>query len=234
MSSEILAVDSVSFMVYKNEFLSISGPSGCGKSTVLSLIAGLTAPSGGRIYTKAKIGYMLQKDCLFEWRTIKQNVLIGLEINGNLNSQTREFALNLLHKYGLGDFLDYHPSRLSGGMRQKTALVRTLAINPELLLLDEPFSALDYQTRIIISEEIKEIIKRENKTAVLVTHDISEAISLSDRVLVFSNRPARVKKDLKIEFEESSISEKRKNSKFNDYFEIIWNEIRNHGNLIST
>jgi NitT/TauT family transport system ATP-binding protein len=223
--AEILAVDNISFSLYENEFLSIVGPSGCGKSTVLSLISGLLKPSSGKIYKKIKTGYMLQKDCLLEWRTVLQNVLLGLEIHGDLNNKNKNFAINLLEKYGLGEFLNYYPSQISGGMRQKAALVRTLAINPELLLLDEPFSALDFQTRTLLSEEILKIINLENKTAILVTHDISEAISLSDRILVFSKRPAKINKNLKINFKNLTFAEKRKDPKFNYYFEIIWNEI---------
>ncbi|MDR1240336.1 MAG: ABC transporter ATP-binding protein [Oscillospiraceae bacterium] len=233
-SGETLAVDDISFKIYENEFLSLIGPSGCGKSTVLSLISGIIKPSDGEIYFNDKfsseenlIGYMLQKDCLFEWRNIEQNVLLGLEINKKLNDKTRTNALNLLEKYGLGSFLNHYPSQLSGGMRQKAALVRTLAFGPKLLLLDEPFSALDYQTRTIISNEIKKIIEKENKTAVLVTHDISEAISLSDRILIFSSRPGKIEKELKINFGEKKYSalEKRKNSKFNKYFEIVWDKM---------
>lgn len=233
-SQETIAIKNLSFDVYDKEFLTILGPSGCGKSTVLSLISGLIPPSSGKIKENIKenceiqkIGYMLQKDYLLDWRTIKQNVLLGLEIRKKLNKQTKKYAIELLKKYGLGDFLNYYPSELSGGMRQKAALIRTLAVKPQILLLDEPFSALDYQTRINLSEEVLKIIKNENKTAILVTHDISEAISLSDRIIIFSKRPSRVKKVLKLDFntQKLSLKEKRKNKKFNEYFDDIWREL---------
>ncbi|MDR1364752.1 MAG: ABC transporter ATP-binding protein [Oscillospiraceae bacterium] len=230
--NENLAIKDVSFKIYENEFLSLVGPSGCGKSTILSIISGLTKPSKGKIHSniaKNSIGYMLQKDCLFGWRTIEQNVLLGLEINEKLNNKTKKNTLNILNKYGLGSFLHQYPSQLSGGMRQKAALARTLACNPELLLLDEPFSALDYQTRIIISGEIREIILKEKKTAILVTHDIYEAISLSDRILIFSGCPGEIKEELKLCFEDKHVSvlKRRENPNFNKYFEIIWNKISN-------
>ena len=235
LSEETLAIEDLSFSVRDKEFLTIVGPSGCGKSTVLSIISGLLPFSGGEVKLNteniqndvASVGYMLQRDYLFEWRTIKQNVLLGLEIRKTLNDESRAYAVELLKKYGLGEFLDYYPNQLSGGMRQKAALIRTLAVKPKILLLDEPFSALDYQTRINISEEVRSIIKSEQKTAVLVSHDISEALSLSDRVVVFSQRPCKVKKILEIDFgsENLTVHEKRKHKKFNEYFDIIWGEL---------
>lgn len=231
---ETVAIKNLSFYVHDKEFLTILGPSGCGKSTLLSLITGLIPLTDGKIKENIKendgiqkIGYMLQKDYLFEWRTIEQNVLLGLEIRKKLNKETREYAINLLKKYGLGNFLDHYPNELSGGMRQKVSLIRTLAVKPRILLLDEPFSALDFQTRINLSEEVLNIIKNENKTAILVTHDISEAISISDRIIIFSKRPSKVKKTMKIEFDKKNLSlkEKRKNKKFNKYFDIIWSEL---------
>ncbi len=231
---ETLAIKDLNFSVYNKEFLTILGPSGCGKSTILSLISGLIPLTHGEIEENIKvtdeiqkIGYMLQKDYLFDWRTIEQNVILGLEIRKKLNDSTKEYAINLLKKYGLGDFLNSYPSELSGGMRQKAALIRTLAVKPQILLLDEPFSALDYQTRITLSEEILKIIKNENKTAILVTHDISEAISLSDRIIIFSKRPSAVKKIINLDFNSSKLSpsEKRKSKKFNEYFDIIWREL---------
>lgn len=182
-NGETQALKDLSFDVAEGEFISIVGPSGCGKSTLLSIIAGLIAPSAGEMEIRAgsakktaTIGYMLQKDHLFEWRTIFNNVCLGLEIQGKLTPQSKALARELLHRYGLGDFMDKMPSQLSGGMRQRAALIRTLAIEPDILLLDEPFSALDYQTRLYVADEIGDIIRKENKTAILVTHDISEAV----------------------------------------------------------
>lgn len=234
-SSETLAIKDMSFDVYQDEFVTIVGPSGCGKSTFLSVVSGLIKPSSGDVIINSKnknsqtVGYMFQQDCLFPWKTIKQNVLLGLEIKNIKNEHSVNYALDLIDKYGLTKFLNYYPSQLSGGMRQKAALIRTLALNPDILLLDEPFSALDYQTRINISQEICEIIKKEKKTAVLVTHDISEAVSLSDRVLIFSSRPSKVKKILDINFDNPNLTfhEKRKNEKFNKYFDVIWSELAN-------
>lgn len=173
---EILAIEDVSFDIKKGEFVSIVGPSGCGKSTVLSILCGLVSKSDGFIDldNKTVLAYMLQDDSLFFWRTILDNCLIGLEITGNLNAENKQYVINLLKNYGLGDFLDKYPSSLSGGMRQRVALIRTLAIKPDILLLDEPMSALDYQSRLAISDDIYRIIKKEGKTAIMVTHDIAE------------------------------------------------------------
>ncbi len=235
LQGETTAIEGLNFDVYKEEFLTIVGPSGCGKSTVLSLISGLLEPSEGSVKINIpdsekyiqKVGYMLQKDYLFEWRTIEQNVLLGLELKHALTPETKSYAIELMKKYGLGEFLNHYPSQLSGGMRQKAALIRTLAVKPQILLLDEPFSALDYQTRINISEEVLNIIKNEKKTAVLVSHDISEAVSLSDRVVIFSKRPSKVKKIVKVDFgsDKLSLHEKKNHKKFNDYFDIIWGEL---------
>lgn len=194
-SSATVAVSNLSFEINSGEFVAIIGPSGCGKTTILSLICQLIPPTSGTIETPKDngIGYMLQRDQLFEWRTIEKNVLLGLEIQGKKTPQNVEYTQNLLKKYGLWEFRKHHPQELSGGMRQRAALIRTLATNPDLLLLDEPFSALDFQTRLSVCDDVYDIIKKENKTALLVTHDISEAISLADRIIVLTKRPATVK-----------------------------------------
>ena len=232
---ETNALKNISFNVDKGEFVSIVGPSGCGKSTLLSILAKLLLPSGGQIYVEDKelaqsqvlMGYMLQKDHLFEWRSIWENVILGLEIQNKLTYGKMEYVSKLLTRYGLGEFKDKKPSQLSGGMRQRAALIRTLALEPEILLLDEPFSALDYQTRLHVCDEIATIIKQEGKTAILVTHDISEAISVSDRVIVLSKRPATVKRifDIKLENQNSSPMKAREDSRFKDYFNLIWKEL---------
>jgi len=235
LKQETLAVKDITLDIYSEEFLSIVGPSGCGKSTVLSLISGLLSPSSGEVVItdrkkdlgKNLVGYMLQSDYLFEWRTIEQNIMLGLEIKKLLNEKSREYALKLLEKYELIKFKDHFPNQLSGGMRQKVALIRTLAVKPQILLLDEPFSALDYQTRITLASEVREIIKTERKTAVLVTHDISEAITLSDRIAILSKRPSTIKRVLEVEFGSQNLSTKQKqrHEKFNDYFDVIWSEL---------
>lgn len=205
---EVQALKNVSFRVKQGEFVSIIGPSGCGKSTLLSIIAGLEDKQEGEIYIEnekldgisPKIGYMLQRDCLLEWRNIFNNALFGLEIKGKKTDENVKYVEELLKKYSLYDFKDKYPSELSGGMRQRAALIRTLAVKPKILLLDEAFSALDYQTRIMVTNDIYEILRKEKITALIVTHDISEAISISDRVLVLSKRPGTIKNIHKIEF----------------------------------
>jgi len=238
MNGEITALVNINLTIQKGEFVSIVGPSGCGKSTLLSLIAGLVSPTSGIILidgkevtgTSQKVGYMLQKDHLFEWRTILQNVLLGPEIRGTLNEDTKEYALMLLDTYGLYEFKDKYPSQLSGGMRQRVALIRTLVTKPEILLLDEAFSALDYQTRLVVSEDIYKIIKRENKTAILVTHDIAESISMADRVIVLSKRPATIKKifEIKLTCEDRTPMSSRDAPEFGRYFNGIWKELDIH------
>ncbi|GHV41883.1 spermidine/putrescine ABC transporter ATP-binding protein [Clostridia bacterium] len=234
-SGETQAIHDVSFAVREGEFISVVGPSGCGKSTLLSIISGLVKASSGEVFfggekvvsPSGKIGYMLQKDHLFEWRNIWDNVNLGLEIQGKKDP---DYAMSLVKKYGLYDFRKSAPSQLSGGMRQRAALIRTLAVRPALLLLDEPFSALDYQTRLAVSDEVGEIIKRENKTAILVTHDISEAISLSDRVIVLSKRPSEVKTvhDIILSVSERSAVKSREAPEFREYFNMIWKELDVH------
>lgn len=237
-NGEINALEEISFIVKNGEFVCVVGPSGCGKSTLLSIISGLLAPTSGRILldgeqvtgTSAKVGYMLQKDHLFEWRTILQNVLLGLEIQKALSPEAKETAITLLKTYGLYEFGNKYPHQLSGGMRQRAALIRTLVTNPQILLLDEAFSALDYQTRLTVSEDIYKIIKKENKTAILVTHDISEAISMADRVIVLSHRPGKIKKIFEISLTCSRRTplQSREAPEFPCYFQRIWKELDIH------
>ena len=226
-NGEIEALKDINFDVKEGEYISIIGPSGCGKSTLLSIISGLESKTSGEIYINGKIGYMLQKDNLLEWRSIYKNVLLGLEIQKDNTLENREYADNLLKKYGLYEFKDKYPTQLSGGMRQRVALIRTLAIRPKILLLDEAFSALDYQTRLMVTEDIFKILKAENITALMVTHDISEAISMSDRVIVLSERPATVKSIHKINFEMENRTPLncRENPKFSQYFNLMWKEL---------
>lgn len=234
-NGEIEALKDVNFSVGEGEFVSIIGPSGCGKSTLLSIIAGLEEKTSGKIYidgieadnVSSKIGYMLQKDCLLEWRTIYNNVIIGLEITHKKTKENEEYVKELLKKYNLYEFKDKYPTQLSGGMRQRVALIRTLAIRPEILLLDEAFSALDYQTRIMVTRDIYNILKNENITTLMVTHDISEAISMSDRVVVLKSRPATVKKIYTVDFEIENRDPMnvRNSPKFSKYFDSLWKEL---------
>lgn len=230
VNGETLAVSNLNFSVQAGEFLSIVGPSGCGKSSLLSMLAGLITPSHGKISVNGEIGYMLQKDYLLEWRTIRNNALLGLEIQNKLTPENIAFVEALLDQYGLSDFKEHYPYQLSGGMRQRVALIRTLAIRPDILLLDEPFSALDYQTRLSVSDEIGSIIRKEGKTAILVSHDISEAISLADRVVVLSSRPAHVKRiyDIHLSIDEYSPIKAREAPEFREYFNAIWKELDVH------
>lgn len=227
-NGEIDAIKDISFNVNEGEFVSIIGPSGCGKSTLLSIIAGLEEKNNGIIKVNGKIGYMLQKDNLLEWRTIYKNTILGLEIQRQISKENKEYALNLLKKYGLYEFKDKYPNQLSGGMRQKASLIRTLTIKPNILLLDEAFSALDYQTRLSVTEDVYKIIKGENLTALMVTHDISEAISMSDKVIVLSKRPSTIKKIHKIEFDlkERTPINCREDPRFTQYFNTLWKELK--------
>lgn len=227
-ASEIEAIDDFSLELRKNEFVAIVGPSGSGKTTILSILAGLLTKTSGEIEIndKIKLGYMLQKDSLFEWRNILDNCLIGLDVNNNLNGNTRSKVINLLDKYGLKEFVNAYPRNLSGGMRQRVALIRTLANNPDILLLDEPFSALDYQTRLAVADDLYRIIKNEKKSAIIVTHDLAEAISMADRVIVLTKRPARVKNTYEIKFEKLRLpSDIRKTNEFLKYYDLIWKDI---------
>lgn len=232
---EIFALDNINFSVFEEEFVSIVGPSGCGKTTILSLIAGLLKPSSGNVYLDGsnkidtkKIGYMFQRDMLFDWRSVWKNITLGLELQKPKNLDEKlQFAEELLKKYSLYNFKNKKPRSLSGGMRQRVALIRTLVMEPKLLLLDEPFSALDYQTRLSLCDDVYEIIKSEKKTAILVTHDISEAISMSDKIIVLSSRPARIKDEINLDLIGETPLKKREDSSFSGYFEKIWRELTN-------
>ena len=231
MQGELKTMENISFSLNKGEFLAIVGPSGCGKSTLLNLICNLLKPSSGKITfsnlsedENPNIGYMLQHDHLLEWRTIWDNVTLGLEIQNKKNELNLERVNLLLENYGLSEFKDKHPSELSGGMKQRAALIRTLALNPDILLLDEPFSALDYQTRLMVSADIGKIIRQTGKTAILVTHNLSEAISMADRIFVLSNRPATIRKEFEIQLtiSDDSLLGYRNAPEFQTYFNDIW------------
>ena len=231
---ELEALRNVEFSVPKAGFISIVGPSGCGKSTLLSVIAGLEHPTSGRVLISGKpvtgptdiVGLMPQRDQLFEWRTIWRNVLLGPDIRKENSEECQSHIAAMLEQYALSSFDQKRPSQLSGGMRQRCALIRTLAVNPEILLLDEPFSALDYQTRLAVSDDIARIIRGSKKTALLVTHDISEAISMSDQVIVLSHRPGTVKSihDLN-HLAGVPPLERRGLSDFQKLFNAIWEEL---------
>lgn len=241
LSGETKALSDISFQVETGEFIAIVGPSGCGKSTLLSLISGLLPPEEGSIHIKGvplsqsrcRIGYMLQSDQLFEWRTILQNTALGLEIQHKLDAAAHERLRSLLKTYGLGQFEQSRPSELSGGMRQRAALIRTLALEPELLLLDEPFSALDYQTRLTVCDDISTIIRKNHKTAILITHDLSEAVSCADRILILTKRPGTICRILPVSFPPSVTRplERRNDPAFSLYFNEIWNTLQNSGGV---
>ena len=222
---EVVAAKGLSFSVDEGEFVAIIGPSGCGKTTLLSLAAGLLKPSAGSIERRGSYGYMLQKDELFSWKKNKKNIFLPLEIRKQNTPQARKRALGLAEKYGLKDFLKSYPAQLSGGMRQRAALIRTLATDPDVLLLDEPFSALDYQTRLNVCEDVSNIIRSEKKTALLITHDISEAISLADRILVLTARPARVSHSHALDFGDIPPLKRREQPTFSGWFEELWREL---------
>lgn len=232
-NDEIFALNDVNFNIENESFVSLVGPSGCGKTTILSLTAGLLTPSSGEILLDGKskidtkkIGYMFQKDFLFEWRSVWKNITLGLEIQNPKNKDEKlAFAEELLKKYDLYGFKNQKPRSLSGGMRQRVALIRTLALEPKLLLLDEPFSALDFQTRLSVCDDVYEIIQSEKKTAMLVTHDISEAISMSDKIIILSARPATVKDTLLLDLEGKTPLKKREDKTFAGLFEKIWSEL---------
>lgn len=238
LQGEIPVIEHMSFQIREGEFVSIVGPSGCGKSTLLNLLTGLIEPESGSItlyYTDEKekemqytyYGYMPQQDQLFEWSSIEKNVTLALRINHVLTEERMKHVDQLLKRYGLIDYKKKKPSELSGGMRQRAALIRTLAMEPRLLYLDEPFSALDYQNRLRSADDIGKIIQNEKKTAILVTHDISEAISLSDRILVLSPKPTKVIKEILLPYRKEQLSpmEVRSKKDFSVYFERVWKEL---------
>ena len=227
----VMALQDISLDINKGEYVAIVGPSGCGKSTLLNIIGGIDTKSSGEIEmaNDIKIGYMLQNDCLFPWLNIMDNCLLGLKMAGNLSKENIGYVSELLDTYGLSEFKYKYPSSLSGGMRQRVALIRTLALRPDILLLDEPFSALDYQTRLAVSDDVYKIIKDAGKTVIMITHDIAEAISMSDRVVVLTNRPAKVKKIYEIDMKDkSSPINNRKCREFSMYYDMIWKEIDHH------
>lgn len=230
---ETQAVKDLNLTIDEGEFIALVGPSGCGKTTILSMIAGLVLPTTGSITIGGKavsphsgdVGYMLQRDNLFEWRTIENNVLLGLSIQKKITPQTRKYALDMLDKYGLSEFRTHYPTQLSGGMRQRTALIRTLAFSPKILLLDEPFSAIDFQTRMNVCDDVYSIIKNERKTALLVTHDIAEAVSMADRIVVLTKRPATVKKIFNLNIPPDTPLKKREHPSFSLWFDKVWKEV---------
>lgn len=230
-NGETVALKDISVSIENGEFVSIVGPSGCGKTTILSIIAGLIKPTSGTINNLSKsensIGYMFQKDLLFEWLTVEKNIMLGLEINKIKTQENIDYALSLLKKYNLYEFKDKYPNELSGGMRQRVALIRTIVTKPEILLLDEAFSALDYQTRLSVCDDIYRIIKEEKLTAILVTHDITEAISMSDKILVLSNRPAVIKKTYSITHKSNTTPFTRRESiASKELFSSIWSDLQ--------
>lgn len=240
LHGETVALQNVSFGVKEGEFVAIVGPSGCGKSTLLSIIAGLLQPESGTIAVNnpdgslhyPRVGYMLQHDHLFEWRTVYKNVILGLEINHMMTQERLDYVNQLLKDYDLEKFRDKRPSELSGGMKQRAALIRTLALGPDLLLLDEPFSALDYQTRLMVSADICQLIRKTGKTVIIITHDLSEAISLADRVIILSQRPATVKEELPIHLTlpDDSPLASRYAPEFQDYFSHLWEVLTSENN----
>lgn len=229
---ETLAIKDLNLNIKEGEFVAIVGPSGCGKSTLLSILCGLDSPSEGEIIfpkKELKMGYMLQDDSLFPWLNILDNCLLGLKVQKKLTKENKDKVLKLLNTYGLKDFIYKYPSNLSGGMRQRVSLIRTLATNPDILLLDEAFSALDYQTRLAVSDDVWKIIKKEKKTTIMITHDIAEAISMADRVIVLTNRPSKVKKIYNIEMTDiDSPINNRKCKDFSKYYDTIWKDIDIH------
>lgn len=227
-SGEISAIENISLEVMEGEAVAVVGSSGCGKSTLLSILASLDKQTEGEItFNKnVHVGYMLQQDALLPWLSIFDNVTIGLKINKLYDEEHIKYVNKLLKLYDLYDFKDKKPTSLSGGMKQRVALIRTLALKPDVLLLDEPFSALDYQTRLLICEDVYSICKREHITMIIVTHDLAEAISVAEKVVVLSKRPCYVKKIIPIEFSKKlSTIEKRNTEEFQKYYDMLWRSL---------
>lgn len=224
---EINAINNFSLDIKKGEIISLVGPSGCGKSTILTILAELDKDYIGNIIKNKdlRISYMLQSDALLPWLTIYENAILGLKIQNKLTRDNIEYVNYLLKLYKLNDFKDNYPKSLSGGMKQRVALIRTLATKPDLLLLDEPFSALDQQSRLLISDDVYKIIKKEKKTVILVTHNIEEAILFSDKVVILSKRPANIKNIIDIDIKNDNIYERRKDKNYQKYFDIIWKDL---------
>ena len=230
-NGETIAIDDLNLEIKDKEIVAIVGPSGCGKSTLLGILAGLEEKSSGSILFngRKKLGYMLQTDSLMPWRTILDNALIGLEISKTKTKENIKKVISMLDKYGLHDFIDKYPDNLSGGMRQRVALIRTLATNPDILLLDEPYSALDYQTRLALSNDLYKIIKEEGKTVIIITHDIAEAISMADRIIVLSKRPCKIKKVYDVKLTNKGLPiDNRKSPEFSIYYDKIWRDLDVH------
>lgn len=233
--NEVVAFSDITFELQPDEILAIVGPSGCGKSTLFNAIAGLQPATSGEVFVngtrvldaKGQVGYMLQKDMLLPWRNVRDNVALGLEVKGMSREKRYEVAERLIASYGLKGFEDSRPGTLSGGMRQRVAFMRTLALDPDVILLDEPFSALDFQTRTLLQAEVLDIIGKQRKSAILVTHDIGEAVTMADRVMVLSRRPGRVKcmVDIELSRDERDPVKLRSNKKYQDYFQFLWAEL---------
>ena len=235
LAGEVKALEGINLAISDQEFVAIVGQSGCGKSTLLSLISGLLKPTRGSVFIddeevqgpSKRVGYMLQNDYLFEWRTILDNALLGLEIRREKTPQAVEEVKAMLQAYGLGVFDHYYPSQLSGGMRQRVALIRTLATKPDVLLLDEPFSALDYQNRLSVGEEVVKILRERKKTVIMVTHDIPEAVSMANRVVVMTPRPGRIRSIHRIKMCDEGLTplQTREKPQFREYFTTMWKEL---------
>jgi NitT/TauT family transport system ATP-binding protein len=229
---EMEVLKNISFTLHEGEILSLLGPSGSGKSTILNILTNLLEPTSGDVSIKGTIGYMFQKDHLLEWRSIMDNITLGLEIMHKKNDKkSMERIERLLKTYGLWEFRNMYPKELSGGMRQRVALIRTLSVDPSILLLDEPFSALDYQTRLMVNDDVYKVIKNENKSVILVTHDISEAIAMGDKVAVLSKRPSTIKNTYDIDLDLGSSKtpfKSRKVPAFQTYFDLLWKELDNN------
>lgn len=226
-NGKIEVLNDINFNLDENEIIAIVGPSGCGKSTILNLISGLIKPTSGNIISNKKIGYMFQNDLLFSWRSVKNNVLLGLEVTHTKTKENIDYVMELLKKYNLIDFKNHFPNELSGGMKKRVSLIRTLAVKPDILLLDEPFSGLDYQTKLIVIDDIYRIIKTEQKSAIIVTHDIGEAIAFSNRVIILTKRPSSIKKEIVINLniEDQTPIKAYKSPLFSQYFDLIHKEL---------